>query len=287
MLLVDEPGTRRLFVNDMRGPLYTFSSDGKTVTLYLDINDPKWGVNVQSQGNERGFQSFAFHPQFSRPGHARLRQVLHLHRHGEHAAGRRLQAERRHAHARHGAARVDREEPGRGGLRRRRAARADAVRAAVRQPQRRPAALQSARRAEQRRLRSALHGHRRWRQRRRSAQQRAEPQLGVRQDPAHRSARHQQRQRQVRHPDSNPFVNDNDPDTLGEIYAVRRAQSAALRVGLAKRQHVRRRHRPEHRRGGQPGDQGREPRLEQLGRQLPLHQPARRSASRTRAAIRR
>ena len=29
MLLVDEPGTRRLFVNDMRGPLYVVSRDGK------------------------------------------------------------------------------------------------------------------------------------------------------------------------------------------------------------------------------------------------------------------
>ena len=68
MLLVDEPGTRRLFVNDMRGPLYSVSYDGKTVTLYLDINAPDWGVSVQSQGNERGFQSFAFHPQFNQAG---------------------------------------------------------------------------------------------------------------------------------------------------------------------------------------------------------------------------
>ena len=28
MLLVNEPGTRRLFVNDMRGPLYGVSYDG-------------------------------------------------------------------------------------------------------------------------------------------------------------------------------------------------------------------------------------------------------------------
>jgi hypothetical protein len=82
MLLVDEPGTQRLFVNDMRGPLYAIprpstgsgrpelveGRGGKTVTLYLDLNDPKWGVNVNSQGNERGFQSFAFHPQFNRQG---------------------------------------------------------------------------------------------------------------------------------------------------------------------------------------------------------------------------
>lgn len=75
MLLVNEPGTRRLFVNDMRGPLYSVSYDGKTVTRYLDLNDSTWGVNVQSQGRERGFQSFAFHPQFTRsgsPGYGKL-----------------------------------------------------------------------------------------------------------------------------------------------------------------------------------------------------------------------
>jgi len=68
MLLVNEPGTRRLFVNDMRGPLYSVSYDGKTVVKYVDINAPAWGVNVQSQGRERGFQSFAFHPQFNQQG---------------------------------------------------------------------------------------------------------------------------------------------------------------------------------------------------------------------------
>lgn len=68
MLLVNEPGTRRLFVNDMRGPLYSVSYDGKTVTKYVDINAQNWGVAVQSQGRERGFQSFAFHPQFAQAG---------------------------------------------------------------------------------------------------------------------------------------------------------------------------------------------------------------------------
>src|SRR5688572_23437349 len=68
MLLTDEPGTRRLFVNDMRGPLYTVSYDGRTVTRYVNINDAKWGVSVQSMGRERGFQSFAVHPQFGRAG---------------------------------------------------------------------------------------------------------------------------------------------------------------------------------------------------------------------------
>jgi Glucose / Sorbosone dehydrogenase len=68
MNLVNEAGTKRLFVNDMRGPLYSVSYDGKAVTLYLDINDPKWGVKVQSMGRERGFQSFTLHPQFGQPG---------------------------------------------------------------------------------------------------------------------------------------------------------------------------------------------------------------------------
>ena len=68
MLLVDEPGTRRLFVNDMRGPLFTVSYDGSAVTRYLDVNAANWGVSVESSGRERGVQSFAIHPQFSRPG---------------------------------------------------------------------------------------------------------------------------------------------------------------------------------------------------------------------------
>jgi glucose/arabinose dehydrogenase len=68
MALIDEPGTRRLFVNDMRGPIYSVTYDGKTVTRYIDINDSTWGVNVNSQGRERGMQSFAFHPQFGQAG---------------------------------------------------------------------------------------------------------------------------------------------------------------------------------------------------------------------------
>jgi hypothetical protein len=68
MTMVDEPGTRRLFVSDMRGILYSVSYDGKVVTPYLDLRDAKWDVGVQAQGSERGFQSFAFHPQFNRRG---------------------------------------------------------------------------------------------------------------------------------------------------------------------------------------------------------------------------
>jgi hypothetical protein len=67
MLLVAEPGTDRMFVNDMRGALYRVTADG-TVTTYFDVDDDVWGIPVESSGRERGFQSFAVHPQFHQPG---------------------------------------------------------------------------------------------------------------------------------------------------------------------------------------------------------------------------
>lgn len=68
MNLIDEVGTDRLFVNAQQGPLFSVSYDGRSVTLYLDTNDSRWGYEVQSQGRERGFQSFAFHPRFAQSG---------------------------------------------------------------------------------------------------------------------------------------------------------------------------------------------------------------------------
>jgi hypothetical protein len=67
MLLVDEPGTSRMFVNDMWGPLHTVDYDGR-VAEYLDVDDADWGVPVDASGRERGFQSFAVHPDFGREG---------------------------------------------------------------------------------------------------------------------------------------------------------------------------------------------------------------------------
>ncbi len=75
MTLVDEPATQRLFVSDMRGPLYTVGYGGGAATLYLDTNDPRWNQRIQSQGRERGLQSFAIHPQFGQagtPGYGKL-----------------------------------------------------------------------------------------------------------------------------------------------------------------------------------------------------------------------
>ena len=68
MQLLNEPGTKRLFVNDQRGPIYSVSYDGKDVKLYVDVNDPKFGHPVQSMGRERGVQHIAFHPQVAQAG---------------------------------------------------------------------------------------------------------------------------------------------------------------------------------------------------------------------------
>ena len=68
MTLIDVPASKRLFVNDMRGPLYSLSYDGRKLTKYLDVNAPEWKVPVQFQGEERGVQSFAFHPEFGKRG---------------------------------------------------------------------------------------------------------------------------------------------------------------------------------------------------------------------------
>jgi len=75
MLIIDEPETNRLFVNDMRGPLYSVSYNGMSVLRYLDVNAATWGVRVQSSGRERSFHSFAFHPQFGQsrtPGYGKF-----------------------------------------------------------------------------------------------------------------------------------------------------------------------------------------------------------------------
>jgi glucose/arabinose dehydrogenase len=68
MHLVDEPVTKTIFVSTMRGAIYSVSYDGRKVLEYLDINAPAWNIGVQFQGSERGFQSFAFHPQFAERG---------------------------------------------------------------------------------------------------------------------------------------------------------------------------------------------------------------------------
>lgn len=68
MHLVNEPGSRRMFVATMRGPIFSVSYDGTSVTEYVDVNAAEWNIGVQSQGSERGLQSIVFHPEFNQRG---------------------------------------------------------------------------------------------------------------------------------------------------------------------------------------------------------------------------
>ena len=70
-------GSGRLFVNDLRGPLYVIS--GTTVTTYLDLAVLR-PLSKTSPGLASGFNSFVFHPGFASNGlfyavHAELRGI--------------------------------------------------------------------------------------------------------------------------------------------------------------------------------------------------------------------
>ena len=73
MVLVDEPGSGCLFVNDMWGLVYAISYDGR-VTRYLDAREPRWDVDIETSELRGvmvvGLESFAFHPQFNESGTA-------------------------------------------------------------------------------------------------------------------------------------------------------------------------------------------------------------------------
>ena len=49
MLLVDEPGTRRLFVNDMRGPLYTRQLRRQDASRCISTSTPRTGASASSR----------------------------------------------------------------------------------------------------------------------------------------------------------------------------------------------------------------------------------------------
>lgn len=68
MFMTAEPGTERLFVSTMPGKLYAMDYGGQELVEYLDTNAANWSVRVQSAFSERGVQSFAFHPQFASAG---------------------------------------------------------------------------------------------------------------------------------------------------------------------------------------------------------------------------
>ena len=177
MLLVDEPGTRRLFVNDMRGPLYSVSYDGKTRHAVPRHQRAEVGRQRAVAGQRARLPELRVPPAVQPAGRAGLRQVLHLHRHQQHDAGAGLHAAAAATQTTHdtvllewtaktpAAATYDGGPP------------RELMR--LRQPfanhNARAAGLQPARRGRARRLRPAVHGRRRRRQRRRSAAAGAEP----------------------------------------------------------------------------------------------------------------
>ena len=71
----------RLFVNDQRGPLYTIDSTGGHVNEYLDLRDFRTELRLIST-SEAGFQSFAFHPDFANEGTEGFGRLYTIHSSG-------------------------------------------------------------------------------------------------------------------------------------------------------------------------------------------------------------
>lgn len=75
-VLTQDPAGR-LFANDQRGPLYRINEASETAVEYLDIRDyPELAILSTS---EAGFQSFAFHPDFHKPGSAGYGRLYTIH----------------------------------------------------------------------------------------------------------------------------------------------------------------------------------------------------------------
>lgn len=60
-----------LFVNDMRGPLYSLTTSGTNVAQYINVDNFAGLPAVDDAGGEKGFTSFAFHPNFNGTGAGR------------------------------------------------------------------------------------------------------------------------------------------------------------------------------------------------------------------------
>ena len=235
MHFVDEPGTRRIFVStDARRALQRQlrRQDGDAVPRHQCA-----GVGRQRAvaGARARRPELRLPPAVQSARHARLRQVLHLHRHLQHDAEARLR------HARHPSARTTR------------------CCSSGRRRIRRPPPTTATRRASSFAPRSrstittaARSASTAWRRRAapssacsmsasataaaaatRSTSRRTWPRRSARSCASIRSARTAPTG-SYGIPASNPFVKDAKPDTLGEIYASGRAQPAAVHVGLRR-----------------------------------------------------
>ncbi len=267
MLMSYEPGTRRLFVNDMHGALYTVSNDGKTVTPYFDHQDPRWNIQVQFQNFERGFQSFAFHPDFNRRGSRGYGKIYTytdtsnitptpdwLHAPGTKVSHHAVLLEWTAKNP--AAATYDGNAP-RELMRWQR----PYVNHNGGQLGFDPTARRGSADYGLLYLGNADGGSGGDPQ---NVAQNLASSFGkiLRIDPLGNNSANGK----YGIPKDNPFANDNDPNTLGRDLRVRRAQPAAIRLGLEDRHDVYGRHRPGDCRRGDDGTQRREPRLANLGR---------------------
>ena len=288
MHMTDEPGTRRLFVSLMTGALYSVSYDGKTVAQYLDLTAAPWSVPVQSEGSERGVQSFAFHPQFNQPGTPGFGKFYTY----TDVADTTMKADFVTPGTKRtqdtvllewtakdpAAATYDGDKP------------RELFRAAqpfgnhnggqiafnpLAKPGTPDFGLLYVGFADGGSGGDPLNVV-------------AEPGVGVRQDPAYRSARQEQHERQLRRAGGQPVRGGDESRRARRDLCLRRPQPAALLLGFEGRQALSRRHRAERGRGDQPGDRRRQSRVEPVGGELPLREGPGRSgeaAERSRADV--
>ena len=286
MKLVDEPGTRRLFVNDMRGPLYSVSYDGKAGHAVSRYQRADVGRERAVAGQRARLPELRVPPAVRQPGTPGFGKFYtYTDTSNQTPAPDFTTAQRRRPRTTRCCS---------SGRRRRRA------------PRPTTAARRASCSASRSRSRTTTPGT--WRSTRSprpaaptsvcstsasptaaAAATRCDlaQNLGsafgkiLRIDPLGTNSANSK----YGIPAGNPFVNDGRraPRDL----RLRRPQSAALRLGLAERQHVPRRHRPEHRRGDQPRDRRAPISAGTTGRAASASSAGRRSASRSRAAIRR
>ena len=116
MTLVEEPRSRRLFVSDMRGVLYTREpgrQDGDPVPRCPRSEVGRLRAVAGARARDAEFRA----PPAVRAGrHAGIRQALYLHRRLEPGPGAGLHDTQREHHARHGVDGMDREDAWRGDL---------------------------------------------------------------------------------------------------------------------------------------------------------------------------
>ena len=266
MHFADEPGTRRIFVNTMRGPLYSISYDGKTVTPNTSTSTRRTGASAcrrrARNADSRASRSIRSSTRRGRQG----TEALHLHRHHGHDAEAGLSDSG--TNRTHDTVLLEwtAKDPAAATYDGGRAARAVPRGASVQNhnggqiafnPLAAPGSpdfgLMYVGSADGGSGGDPFNSRRTWR--RSSARSCASI-------PSARTAR-----TEVRDSGEQSVREEREAGHARRDLRAGRPESAALLVGLEDGPHVRGGYRAEHDRGNQPGDGRRQPRLEQMGRQ--------------------